>query len=183
VTALRVEGGVRDLRRAVRPVAWFVLEELLLGDGEHDDDAFVARASARSVASALSLNKDTVARALAALVRVGVGEPVRQTSTAGRFSAGGYRLVPPAGLSRLDDEVSATTGRPPGTPRPRPERAHEPTQLSLLDVAAREAAAPTHVDHPAAPLPADALAPGVPGRRGTPPRDDDGTAETPASPC
>jgi len=61
VTALRVGPVSAELRRALGPVAWFVLEELLLGDGEEAAGTFVARASARSLAAAVSLNKDTVA--------------------------------------------------------------------------------------------------------------------------
>jgi hypothetical protein len=160
MTALRVDHRSAELRRAVGPVAWFVLEELLLGDGEPGGATFVARASARSLSKAVSLNKDTVARALAVLAAAGVVEPLRQTSDGGRFAAGGYRVLAPIGITRFD-EPSAPDERPRRAHRRAPEPTHGLTQLTLIDVAAIDAAAHSRTAHPEPSKPPDALAPPV----------------------
>jgi DNA-binding IclR family transcriptional regulator len=60
----------------------------------------VARASVRSLAAELELDKDTVARALVRLRRSGL---VLQMG--GRFTVGLYRLTVPAEVIRFNDEV------------------------------------------------------------------------------
>src|SRR5205085_882502 len=102
MTSLRVDHRAAELRRAIGPVAWFVLDELLLGDGEEAGAAFIARASARRVAAAVSLNKDTVARAFTALAHAGVIELVPQSNAGGRFASGRYRVAVLPGITRLD---------------------------------------------------------------------------------
>jgi len=158
VTAFRVDPASAELRRGLGPVAWFVLEELLLGDGEASGETFVARASARSLAAAVSLNKDTVARALASLAGAGLVEQLPQSNDAGRFASGGYRVAACPGVTRLDD-TSSRDEAPTRPHRPATAPRHASTQLTLLDVAsADDALALTAL--PESPQPSDALAPG-----------------------
>jgi len=60
MTALRIDPGAAPLRRQLGPVPWFVLEELVLLAGADS----VVETNVRALAAGLSLNKDTVARAL-----------------------------------------------------------------------------------------------------------------------
>ncbi len=76
--------------------AWVVLETLAL-DAVGDGDALVARTSARAIADAVSVSKDTAAGALGRLAEAGLIERRRQLRTGGRFGAGGYVLHLPAG--------------------------------------------------------------------------------------
>jgi len=186
MTALRVDGDATELRRALGPVAWFVLEELLLGPGNDDGRAFVAPASARSLALSASLNKDTVARALAILGRAGVVAALEQANDGGRFGPGGYRVDPVAGVRRIAD-TAATSAKPSSmasrTHRADAQQTHHEKQLALLDVP------PSTDAHSANPRPDrrrkpdDALAPGVrPGGAGRQ-RDGGGTTGTAARPC
>lgn len=161
MTALRIDSEAAALRRRVGPVAWFVLEELLLGDGHSEGGAFVSVASTRSLASALSLNKDTVARALLSLARAGVVTSLRQSNDGGRFGVGGYRVQPWPGLLRIDgtpSEIPRERSRPrKSSRRPRPERA----QLSLLDLGATPDVDQPNTTSGTTPKSVDALAPEV----------------------
>ncbi|MGH9281614.1 MAG: hypothetical protein ACRD0S_01620 [Acidimicrobiales bacterium] len=142
------------LRRRLGPVGWFVLEELagLAGAGG------VAVTSARTMAATVSLDKDTVARALRRLQNEGVVSRVEQSNGAGCFGPGAYRLVSVPGLEHVDH--SAVEERPPRsrTPVPRPSPA---AQLSLLDGAAPKAAGDGQSGGDPPPWQLDALAPPV----------------------
>jgi hypothetical protein len=63
---LIVRREARDLRRAVRPVVWVVLEEVVL-DAVAGDGGLVAATSARSIAWRLGLDPGTAASALRTL--------------------------------------------------------------------------------------------------------------------
>ena len=172
MTSIVVDQTAAELRRALSPVAWVVLEELLLGDGEPDGPAFVAHASARSLAGAVSMNKDTVARALAALAGAGLVEQVPQLNDSGRFGSGGYRVAACAGVTRLSHPQRSEA--PPRRQRPAPRPCQSATQLTLIDLAAPngdEPATPALPEPTQPPQPRDALAPSVRGRSGRPSRD------------
>lgn len=170
MTELRIDAAAGDLRRSLGPVAWFVLEELLLCEGERAGDTFVAQASARSLARAVSLNKDTVARALTLLAEAGVIEPLGQRQEAGRFASGAYRIADCPGIARLGNVLQRSDEVPTRRLGADPAPSQTAAQLSLLDVPAGSDA---H-DRPALPghpQPSDALAPPArprPGRRSRP---------------
>src|SRR5438046_325391 len=80
-----------EVRRAVGPVAWVVLEETVAAT----DDTGEASVSARGLGEALGLGKDAVARALARLCGNGLLHRVDQKRTrGGRFDTGAYALGP-----------------------------------------------------------------------------------------
>lgn len=120
--------------RTLGTTAWVVLELLAL-DAVVDDGALVARTSARAIAGAVSVSKDTAAGALRRLIDAGLIERQQQSRTGGRFSAGRYVLHLPPGLATAPHPIAAPTppgGRPRSRSRPptHPER-HD--QLTLLD--------------------------------------------------
>lgn len=123
--------------RRLGTTAWVVLEVLTL-EAVADDGALVARTSARSIAEAVSVSKDTAAGALRRLVDAGLVERRPQCRTGGRFGSGGYVLHLPAGLAtavRRPDETPPLPA-PAGRTRPRPSRTPRPQrhdQLTLLD--------------------------------------------------
>lgn len=185
MSVLRLDEDARAFRRAAGPLAWFVLEELALADGTRDGGVLVVPASVRGLGAAVSLNKDTVARSLGVLVELGVVEQ-RQSMTGGRFEAGRYAVTLPSGLTVLDDTTAAPLRRPRAHARTHAdahERPHEPTQLTLLDIADTATPRTSVRADPAPPQPEDALAPSVRGRRGTRPRDENGMAGRSVRPC
>lgn len=192
MTRFQVDQRAAELRRAAGPVAWFVLEELTL-DAVTDSGRLVVQTSVRDLATAVSLNKDTVARAVTALVRLGVVER-EQAVAGGRFGAGSYTLSLPLGVDRLDGDGTNARTRPTTAHATTHARAHEPAQLSLLDLPAADVPLTLDRRRPAPPQPSDALAPGVPGRpagrsrdedvsAGRPSRDESGTPERTVSSC
>lgn len=109
VIVVTAAGG--DIRRAVGPVAWLVLEELALARA-YTDDGWVARLSARILARRLGVDKDTAARALRRLAAVGVIDHLGQDhASGGRFAAGSYRLFLPDGLSTAPGPAIGGTAR------------------------------------------------------------------------
>jgi DNA-binding IscR family transcriptional regulator len=88
MTPLRTDAGAAALRRALGPKPWCALEALL----ERSSHGHMAAASVLSIAAGLGVAKNTAHRAVAALVRAGVVEPVPERDAAGRFGAGRYRL-------------------------------------------------------------------------------------------
>ncbi|HET7486330.1 MAG TPA: hypothetical protein VFJ85_00275 [Acidimicrobiales bacterium] len=159
MTALRVDPAAASLRRRLGPVDWFVLEELALLAGADS----VVETAVRDLAGRLSLNKDTVARALVRLKAAGVVVAEPQANEAGRFGRVLYRIGVVPGLRFVDTDSHA---RPAA-------RSHAPTttQLSLM-----EDAEPPGADHPGSasrttPWEHDALAPGVQPPHACVPRD------------
>ena len=154
VGRLVIGPGAAGLRRRLGPVGWFVLEELAGLAGASG----VAVTSVRALAATVSLDKDTVARALRRLQDEGVVTRVEQANGAGCFGPVGYRLVPVPGLEHLNHEAPEVR-----LPRPRipvPRRSPE-GQLSLLDRAADEAAGDGQFRGDPPPWQLDALAPPV----------------------
>lgn len=161
MSALLVDSRSRQIRRDAGPVAWLLLEELALAAGR-EGDALVVPTSVRELAAAVSLNKDTVARAVAVLVRLGVVEHL-QPASGGRFGAGRYRLTLPEGLDVIHDDASVPPSRPTRTHAATHARLQQSSQLTLLDLDPADPSpplAPSPIDHP---QPPDALAPSVPG--------------------
>jgi DNA-binding IclR family transcriptional regulator len=105
---------------------WCALEALL----ERSSHSHMAAASVRSIAADLGVAKNTAHRAVAALVRAGVVEPVPERDAAGRFGAGRYRLHV-ADLLAAEAEATPTPPAPHLEPR-RGVRRTTPAQLSLL---------------------------------------------------
>jgi hypothetical protein len=61
--AVLLSAESRPLRRALRPLAWMILEEVAL-DALFEGDRLVARTSARQIADRLGVDPTTVAKAL-----------------------------------------------------------------------------------------------------------------------
>jgi DNA-binding IclR family transcriptional regulator len=118
------------MRRRLGPVAWCVLECLI----ERSNDRRTAVASVRSLARDLGVAKNTAHRALAALVRTGVAEPVQDRDAAGRFRPGRYWLHVDELLAgdTADASATPTRSRPSSRSRSRSARRADHSQLSLL---------------------------------------------------
>lgn len=113
-----------QVRRQVGPVAWCALECLL----ERSDRGTIAEASVRGIAADLGVAKNTAHRAVAALVRAGLVEPIQERDAHGRFRAGRYRLL-------LTDLVASPATPAPSRTRRRVAPATAAAQLSLLPTA------------------------------------------------
>ncbi|HEV3355033.1 MAG TPA: hypothetical protein VG076_19035, partial [Acidimicrobiales bacterium] len=98
------------IRRDLGPLAWIVLEELVLCADEEDGELRSAL-GVRELASALRISKDTAARALRRLVEARLVRRITSRSAAGRFASCHYVLRLPRGLSRHGGGVPAT--KPP----------------------------------------------------------------------
>ena len=120
-----------DVIRAVGPLAWVVLIHL------HGSPTAVSRsvtASTRTLATDLSLSKDTCARALRTLRSSGLIDIDTKRTEHGRFGTIRYRLLAPPKLTRTQTnqahDVEPTQPAAPPTPRPQPTGPSE--QLTLL---------------------------------------------------
>jgi len=91
-----VSGASRAWRRRLGAVAWAALEDLALA-ARRDHAGWVAPVGVRDVAAGIGINKDTAARAVAALGAAGL---VTLTRVAGRDGVlrSGYRLHLPDGI-------------------------------------------------------------------------------------
>lgn len=120
--------GTTELMRRLGPTAWTVLQELLVrstGEAAHCR----ATASVRSLASDLGLAKDTVARALGRLRRVGLLTAEQPRSPAGAFVAGSYVIAVP---DTIVFEIDAADLRPADViQRHHPRRSEDGDQLAL----------------------------------------------------
>lgn len=183
MTALVIELGAAEVRRRLGPVPWFILEELLLNESESTNGPFVVEDSSRGLAAAVSLNKDTIARALSALTRAGVVTAWRQSKDAGRFSAGSYQVESVPGVQRISSSrpVPSSKGSQARPEAPRPTR--KTGQLALLELAPTARVGPSDSTPPTPPKPIDALAPSVRRRPAGRERDTCGTPERGAGPC
>lgn len=130
---LHIDARAFEVVARVGPTAWLVLEHLALCS-QVDGDDLVSRETARSVAAAVSVSKDTAAGALRRLGDAGLVRRRTQDRTEGRFGAAGYVLKLPAGLARRpprNDTPPAVSPR-----RPVPDRRTRPSpttdQLTLL---------------------------------------------------
>ena len=112
-----------DLRRALGPTSWVVLEELLLRSHGTTGDC-VACVSVRSLAASLGLAKDTAARAIRRLRDVGLVTVAQQRTEAGIFDTGSYVIAIPNGVTLIAPA--------PAAPQPRARVGRrESSQLSL----------------------------------------------------
>lgn len=89
-----VEPAASELRRALGPTSWMVLEELLLCS-TGPADGCVASVSVRALATSLGLAKDTVGRAIRRLRYAGLVTVAQQRTVAGIFDTGTYRIGVP----------------------------------------------------------------------------------------
>ena len=118
----------RDLRRALTPIAWTVLEEIAL-DAVACDGRIAAATSVRRIAAQLDLDAGTVATALRLLRKRRLLELERSSCPAGRFGLSSYvvlgtpgiRLLPPCG-DRPHTEDPCTAGSHGEEPSPRHDR-------------------------------------------------------------
>lgn len=116
--ALRIDAASRQLRRALRPIDWVVLEDVALDTRPDVDGHLVAPTSARRVAEHLGLTPGAVALALSRLRSAGLVTYLRQTGPTGGFGLSAYVLGPVPGL-----DVIEAAGEPCGVP-PRSESPH-----------------------------------------------------------
>ncbi len=118
--------AARELRRALRPIEWVVLEDVALDARWGDAGALVAPTSARRVAEHLALTPGAVARALAGLRSVGLVSHTRQAGPAGRFGLSAYVLgaVPGLDVVPAAPDGEGPCSAPPHVERPRAVDAH-----------------------------------------------------------
>ncbi|HXW78134.1 MAG TPA: hypothetical protein VEJ84_01480 [Acidimicrobiales bacterium] len=88
----------RSLRRALRPLAWAILEDVAL-DAVAEDGRLVARTSVRQVAERLGVDPGTAARAFRTLRERGLLVLEREKSPAGRFGLSVYAIGTTPGLT------------------------------------------------------------------------------------
>jgi DNA-binding transcriptional ArsR family regulator len=96
--SLVVGAASLELRRALGPSAWLVFEEMLLRSTTERGER-IAHVSVRSMAAALGVAKDTVARALSRLRDAGLVTPAQSKSERGLFEAGSYVIDVPEGVT------------------------------------------------------------------------------------
>lgn len=97
---LRINPGVRALKRELGPLAWAVLEDVAF-DATDEAGRMVAATSSRRVAENLGVTPGTAARALRRLRSAGLVAYARLDGAAGRFGLGVYVLTPPPGVEVL----------------------------------------------------------------------------------
>ena len=118
-----VGAAASELRRALGPTSWVVLEEILVRSSG-PADACVACVSVRALAGSLGLAKDTVGRAIRRLRYAGLVTVAQQRTVAGVFDTGTYVIAVPDCVSLTAPPLAAPQ------PRPRPTR-RDFSQLSL----------------------------------------------------
>lgn len=109
---LVVTADARLFRRAVGVMAWAVLEELLLDADVDAHGTLAARTNVRRLAAQLGIGKDTAARALKRLARVGVVRRVAARGERGALPTSSYciDLARVAGLTvDAGDPATAST--------------------------------------------------------------------------
>ncbi len=97
-TVVVMSAASRSLRRALRPLAWVILEDVAL-DAVPEDGRLVARTSARQVAERLGVDPGTAARALRILRERGFLVLEREKGPAGRFGLSVYVIETIPGLT------------------------------------------------------------------------------------
>jgi len=123
------------IRRDLGPLAWIVLEELVLCADEGEDGELRSTLGVRELASALRISKDTAARAVGRLVEARLVRRITSRSAAGRFASCHYVLRLPQGLSLRGGGVPANKPPPPEIRRRRAalSRRLRASQLTLID--------------------------------------------------
>ena len=98
-----------DLRRALGPTSWMVLEEVLHASQPADTGSTRACAwSVRDLARRLGLDKDTVARAVQRLVDAGLVSRSQTRTTAGTFARTTYSIALLDGIRLVDRTATPT---------------------------------------------------------------------------
>ena len=92
--SVTVGAAACELRRALGPTSWMVLEELLL-HSTGPADACVARVSVRALAASLGLAKDTTGRAIRRLRDTGLVSVAQPQTESGVFDTGTYLIAVP----------------------------------------------------------------------------------------
>ena len=92
--SVTVGAAASELRRALGPTSWMVLEELLLRS-TGPADVCVARVSVRALAASLGLAKDTAGRAIRRLRDTGLVSVAQQRTEGGVFDTGTYLIAVP----------------------------------------------------------------------------------------
>ena len=118
-----VGAAASELRRALGPTSWMVMEELLMRS-TGPADACIASVSVRTLAASLGLAKDTVCRAIRRLRDAGLVTVAQLRTVAGIFDTGTYLIAVPDCIA-----LNAPTPAAP-QPRARVERG-DFSQLSL----------------------------------------------------
>jgi hypothetical protein len=131
------------LRRELGPLAWFVLEELVLvTDKDPRTGELSAAVGVRDLAASLGMSKDTAARGVARLIAARVVRRVDNRTSTGRFGGCRYVLSLPGGIARLAPEHDSARQRREESAERTPRRVHSRTsaqrrgpsrQLSLID--------------------------------------------------
>ena len=136
--SLVIDESCSPLRRCVGPVAWSVLEELILV-GHLCDGVLVADVSLRALAQRTGLSKDTVNRATVRLRAAGlVTCAAARHDDGGRFAGSSYRVDMTRVPIRRVDAPSIPPSAEPATPSrrdatvPQLGRHVAATQLELL---------------------------------------------------
>lgn len=118
-----VGAAASELRRALGPTSWLVMEELLMRS-TGPADACIASVSVRGLAASLGLSKDTACRAIRRLRDAGLVRVTQQRTVAGIFDSGTYLITVPDCFAL---HALTQSSKPP---RARVER-REFSQLSL----------------------------------------------------
>ncbi len=105
---ITLTGDTGELRCRLGPTAWVVFEELLLASTGNSGGC-VASVSIRTLAGRLGLAKDTVARALARLLRAGLVTARQSRTDTGVFATGLYTIHGPASIRVTDHRPTTST--------------------------------------------------------------------------
>ena len=132
---LTLGSAAPDVRRAVGPTAWAVLE-CLAGSCVDRAGETVSYESVRGIAYSLDLAKDTVARALRRLIAQELVTYVASRADDVRFGCSHYRLTLPRDLFAESIHESTPTPPRPNIHARRQSTRPRPSQLSLIDALA-----------------------------------------------
>lgn len=124
-----------DVRRAVGPIAWAVLECLAASCVDRAGET-VSYEAVRGIADSLDLAKDTVARALRRLSAQRLVTYVASREHDGRFGSSHYRLTLPPDLFAESIHKSTPAPAKPNSHSRRQSTRPRPSQLSLIDALA-----------------------------------------------
>lgn len=103
-----VTPAAQQVRQALSPTAWLVLEQLLL-----EADGSVAVITVRELGRTLGLAKDTAARAVRELHAAGLADATQRRTAAGAYDTGSYRISIPAGTTIVDTTPRVRTTTEP----------------------------------------------------------------------
>ena len=132
---LTLGSAAPDVRRAVGPIAWAVLECLAASCVDRDGET-VSYESVRGLADSLDLAKDTVARALRRLMAQQFVTYVASRADDGRFGSSHYRLTLPLDVFAESNHKSTPAPPKPNSHSRRQSVRPRPSQLSLIDALA-----------------------------------------------